>query len=523
MRRIAVSCLITLLCGISAAGQDFQQYFQRHPALELSNAATLSFLDAGPLARAEVSFQKSNGGLIPLEGSPDAWKADAATEAFRRASARIVFHGKLAYSHRRGKNMGGPILMDPESSPIGFLEEDLSSRGTKKRETYSLACGLAYSLSDKVSLGAAFDYTSADQVKFKDPRFQNVLMDLSLRPGALFRLGKTFSMGVNLEYRLMQEVIGAGLFGSIDRDFQMLVDQGNFYGARERLEGDSGYISKTNDRPLAQSFYGLSLQAVSHGESQYCGELTALYHTGYFGRRSSTSVVFCEFRGPEINYSGTFVHPQGKNLHRMHIEASFSLQDNYTNTYEHEPELGMTGKVVYRGQKKTFSRTRIGASGSYTFLGDTSGYLPEWELGADASVLCKLQNTSMYPFGRDWTSVSIDLDLRAGRNLTRGRNIYSCQVSASFLTGFGDPRKDTMVPGATTTLLSFDNYSDRQFEYETATRLGAGIELKYTRMVTGKLIPYVKLADRFVHLLAAPKYLEGAGRNVACISLGCQF
>ena len=53
--------------------------------------------------------------------------------------------------------------------------------------------------------------------------------------------------------------------------------------------------------------------------------------------------------------------------------------------------------------------------------------------------------------------------------------------------------------------------------------MGAGIELKYTRMVTGKLIPYVKLADRFVHLLAAPKYLEGAGRNVACISLGCQF
>lgn len=526
--RFAATCLITLLLTASAAGQGYRhnaQYFlQTHPALSTSNAAALSLLEKGEVCQARLSFEKENGGLIPLEGSDDAWKAGAATEAFRKVSDRLSYYGKLSYSRFRGQDMGGQVLMQPSYNPVNFLEEDFSTKGTKQRETYSLSGGIACTLSESVTLGTAVDYTSADQLKFKDPRFQNVWMDLSVRPGVLLRLSDTFRLGVNLECRQTLEKVNAGLYGTIDRDYSILVDMGNFYGPRERFEGDAGYISTTNERPLTHGFYGLSLQAlIKRDGTEYCGELTALYHNGYFGSHTSSSVVFCEFRGPEISYTGTFVHPVRENLHKLAVEASFGLLGNYTNAYRHETEIGMTGKIVYLGQSQTNSRTHIRAAGAYTFFGDTSGFLPGWEVNARAEVFCKLQQTMLYPFNRDWNTVSVDVSASAGRNITRGKNIYSAEASASFLMGFGEPRKDSMAGGATTTYRSFDNYSDRQFEYETAGRMGIGLALRYSRILSEHFVPYVKLSDRFCTLLSTPRYLSGGSRNVAVVSIGCNF
>ena len=516
MRRFTLIAFSLLLLAASAAGQGRKVF----DWAELSNPAVLSFLEDGALSHAGLSFRKDDGGLVSLEGSPDAWSAGAGAEAFHRVSGKLAFHGEIGYTYFRGRQMGGQILMDPASNPVNFLEEDFSTRGTKKRETYTLSGGAAYTLSPKVALGLAFDYTSADQVKYKDPRFKNVWMDMVIRPGVLLHLGERFSLGANLEYRHTLESLSAGNFGTVEQNYYILVDRGGFYGSREIFDGDAGYVSTSNTRPLSNSYYGLSLQALGGG---FTAQLTALYRTGYYGSRTSTSVVFCEWNGPEAALKGSYKLVSGKNIHRFGMDASFSLLSNCTNSYKHDIRPGMSNVIVYTGQSKSFSRTQAGGVLSYRFEGGTDAYLPAWEAGAAAGGHFKLQDTRLYPFSRKWTSTVIDVQLSGGRNLQRGRNIYSCSLQTSFLTGFGQPRSDTMASGGQTTLRSFDSYSDRQFEYETATRAGAGVELKYTRIVSGRIIPYVTLSDTFCHLLSAPQYLDGAGRNVALITLGCQF
>lgn len=516
MRRFTLIALSLLLLAASAAGQDWRKAFDW---AELSNPAVLSFLEDRSLSHAGLSFRKDDGGLIPLEGSPDAWSAGAGAESFQRVGEKLAFHGKIDYTFSHGKEMGGQILMDPAYNPVNFLEEDLSTRGTKKRETYALSGSAAYTLSQKVALGLSFDYTSADQVKYKDPRFKNVWMDMVIRPGVLLHLGERFSLGANLEYRHTLESLSAGNFGTVEQNYHILVDRGNFFGSRELFEGDAGYVSVSNTRPLSNSFYGLSLQALSGG---FTAELTALYRTGYYGSRTSTSVVFCEWKGPEAALTGSYKLVSGKNSHRFGLDASFSLLSNFTNSYKYDIRPGMSSVIEYTGQSKSFTQKNFDGALSYRFEGGTDGYLPAWEAGAAVGGHLKLQSTRIYPFSRNWKSTTVDIQLSGGRNLQRGRNIYSCAVLASFLTGSGQPRKDT-IAGGQTTLRSFDNYSDRQFEYETAARAGAGLELKYTRIISGNFVPYVKISDHFCHLLSAPQYLDGAGRNVAVITLGCQF
>ena len=527
MTRFPAICLIVLSLAAPAAGQGpqraFQYYVETHPILTLPNAAVLSTLDEESISMADLSFSKENGKLIPIEGSDDCWKAMARTESFKRVSERMSVHGNLSYTHFRGQDMGGQVLINPANSPINFLEEDYSARGVKKRESYSLTGDLGYSLSDIVSIGTRLGYTSADQVKYKDPRFQNIWMDMSVCPGVFFRVSDYFSIGAYLEYRQTLEKINAGLYGTVDHDYYMLTDLGGFYGPRERFEGDIGYISVSNERPLSNSCYGLSVQTVAGRGRQWTGLLTALWRDGYFGNRSSSSVVFCEFGGPEVSFKGTMLLPTDKNIHLFSVDASYGLLNNYSNSYKHETQIGMSDKIVYLGQTRILARNDINATFSYSFFGDTGGYLPKWELKAAANTFCRLQSTTIYPFSRDWTSISVNISVAAGHNLVQGKNIYSCHLSAGFFTGFGEPRADISDATGSSKLKSFDSYSDLQFEYETASRSKVGLELKYTRLVPGRFVPYIKLSDSFDSLLSDPQYLDGKTRNIAAITLGCNF
>ena len=164
--------VLTFCLAASAAGQepvrDFQLAVERNPLLSFENAAGLSSLGEEHFSEATGSFIMHYGGLVPLEGSPDSWKLNVGTRSFQRVSDRIVFAGGLSYAHARGKGMGAQILMDPSDNPVNFLEEDGTTVGQKKRETYSLYGAISYSFSDRFSAGLRVDYTAADQKKYKD-------------------------------------------------------------------------------------------------------------------------------------------------------------------------------------------------------------------------------------------------------------------------------------------------------------------------------------------------------------------
>ena len=97
--RIPVICVLGFCLAASAAGQvpvrDFCLEVENNPLLVFSNAAGLASLRGDGFSEAAATFNKENGGVIPLSESPDAWGVDIGTEAFRRINEHIVFSGKL--------------------------------------------------------------------------------------------------------------------------------------------------------------------------------------------------------------------------------------------------------------------------------------------------------------------------------------------------------------------------------------------------------------------------------------------
>lgn len=524
--RIAASCAVLLCLAAPAAGQggafDFEYRKGSDPLLGFGNAAALAGTDAD-ISEVRLTFDKDNGGLIPLWGSDDSWAAGAATESYKRVSDRLVFSGKLGYEYYRGLHCGGQILLDPADNPVNFLEEDLSTRGTKVRESYYISGGLSYNFGGRWSAGLLIDYKAADRNKFKDPRFRNILMDLSLAPGFWYSADGRGGFGANLVYEYRVEQLKSGLYGTVDREYDILVDQGGFFGLREDFIGDIGYVSVDNIRPLVSSRYGLAAQFVSGSTDRFSGELKGVWRSGHFGQKSSNSVVFCEFSGPEAELSAQLELPRTGLLHKIRLEASYRNLSNYTNTYKYETQDGHSTRIIYLAQNQTLSRHDLAGSLSYALHLGTGGFLPKWVLSARADAVCRMQQTVIYPYYRNSDFFRICASLEATRNIDLGRSVLGIGASAAFATGGGNPRADGKYAGGETKAKSFDDYLNRQFEYDTAPRAGAGINLKYSWTAFSGPAPYIRVSDSFTTLLSAPEYLDGRFVNIVSVALGCSF
>lgn len=504
--RSVITVSFLLAAAYNAAGQEGETFY-------LSNRA---FLDTfqGRTAYTELVARKDNGGLINLSESPDSYLTGAATESYCRVSDKLSFYGKLSWTYFQGKDMGGQILMDPEYNPVNFLETSETNRGIKKKETYNLQGGLSYRLGRRWSVGAGVNYTCADQTKIKDPRFNSVWMDIDAHAGAMFRATNKVLLGAALTYRNTLELLNSGIYGTTDKQYFIQSDRGGFLGTVTELSGDTGHISVNNSRPMSNSFWGASLQFASEGV--FTSEIWASSRNGYYGRKSSGTVTFFEFNGLEGGVSGNLKMGNG---HLLSISAKAATLNNIENKYQYVTIPGQSTQVKYTGKDAIFQRITMNARLAYSWTGEE-----RLAAGIALEARNRDQKTSIYPFYRTQKVASAGADLWLRYLIPAGRTNISAEAHALTGGGWGTPKDDgSSASASATTIRSFDNYLNKQFEYETAVRAGGILAVTLTLPAYGKVTPYIRIGDQFISLLKAPEYLEGASRNTATITLGCNF
>lgn len=524
--RNTVICTLALACTLAAQAQsrglrDFGFVRETTPALMLSNPATTGFW-SGKVSYVEAFGNKGNGSLISLEQSPDDFSFGARTESYYRVSEFMVFHGKLSWSHFEGKDMGGQVMIQPQLNPIGFLETDLTTLGTKKRELYDLAGGLAINLGRDWAIGVNIDYGAGDQTKIKDPRFSNILMDLDIDAGVVWHPSLNLMLGLSLKYRDLLEQLRGGIYGATDRQYSVYTDRGGFWGTMEELNGDYNIVSTSNYRPMDNRYLGASLQAVFFGT--FSNEFSYSKRDGYYGKKSTTTPVYYEFAGFDASYEGSLLLHSGSSLHRISADFTYSKLGNEENKYRYNTPSGGNTVVEYTGQNHIMDRSDIDASLGYRWYMGVRGPRPSFTLGAKASYFSRKQKTTIYPFYRDHSYRRIRGDIFAEKVFTAGPMSYIAGISAAFQTGSGVKKSDgSYAPGSSSRLRSFDGYLDRQYEYETDPRLGGGLSFTVARNFSDKVEVYLKLSDSLTSLLYTPQFLSGRMHNIAELTLGCNF
>lgn len=526
MRRILLLTSLALVSAFAAeAGEkdvrDFRFVRDTAPALQLSNPAALTRW-SGTLSSVTLSGSKGNGAVVPLEGSGDDFNIFAGTESFYRMSDRLAFHGGLSWSDFQGQGMGGPVLIEPDERPVSFLEQDLTTTGTKKRQLYSLSGALALDLGSRWALGLGADYTAGDQTKVKDPRFTNILMDLDLAAGVAYRPSDALLLGVSLHYRDVLEQLRGAIYGVNDTQYFIRTDKGAFLGPVAGLAGDQGYVSTQNLRPMADRYFGLALQVLAW--DRFSSELSVRYRTGYYGKKASASPVYFVYDGVEAAYKGLLLIPAGADLHRIALDLGFAALGNDENVFRFVTPPGQSTVVEYTGRNHVLDRFDLDARLDYRWYRDAAGARPGLTLGATAAFAARRQTTHQYPLWRRQAVHTLSLDLFGQKVWNRGPLSFLLDFALSAQGGFGTAREDgSYAPDAGTNLKSFDDDLGRYYEYKTLPRAGASVGFAVARRLSGGIEIYLGVSDRYAHLLTAPQYLQGNWRNEATLTLGLNF
>lgn len=523
--RLPVIFAAILCLAAPAAGQgdlrDYRFVTETNPYLYLSNPASGAFWD-GKIAVAGLSFDKEDGGLRDIDQSPDSWEVKAETESYRRISNLVSFYGKLSWKDFQGKDMGGQVLMDPDYNPVNFLENKDTDIGTKKRELYTLRGQIGLSPWKKWRFGAGIDYQAGDQIKVKDPRFSNVWMDLGVSAGLFYCPSPRFSFGVSALWRNTVEQVKGSIYGTTDKQYFIDTDKGGFYGTVAQLDGDYNYLPSQTARPMINKWTGAAIQAVIG--NKYSGEFSFAVRQGAWGNKSFTTATFFEFSGYKAGYKGLLLIPGGRNLHRIEWHLDYEKLSNNENTFQYVTPEGGNTVVNYTGQNHILDRSVAGAGIDWRWHHGTEGGRPSFTIGAAAGWNFMQQATEIYPFWRKQAVGRTDFKLFCQKNWISGKNVFTLDISAQGQTGYGTKKEDGAYANTTSTSLrSFDIYLDRHFETETAPRAGGSLGLTYTLLAGRVLTPWIKLSDTYISLLKAPEFLDGASRNTATITLGCNF
>ena len=530
-KKITAILLLSAAC-LQAAGQnpqrnvyEFDFIKESNPWLTSFNAAGIGTLQVDRTSFVEAYYDKEDGGIIPVEGSDDSSLAGARTESFVRISDRIAFHGELSYSYFYGKNMGGHYLMDPSYNPVNFLENAEGNNGVKVKELYSLLGGISYSFSPKWSIGADVRYETGNYAKRKDPRPASTWMDLEVSAGVRFAPVENFSAGLNLGYARTMEQIQCGTFGTTDQLYYTLIDFGGYFGMIETVDADGAAVGSSST-PMINTFYKGALQLSFGTEDNilFFNEFAFSRRNGYYGERSSTSITYFEFGGNTFSYSGILNIRRSDDLHRVSLYGEYTGLTNYQNTYRKTTNPGKPTIVEYFGQTEARSQNDIRARLSYTGYLGIEQHRPTWEYGLDIDGAYNSFRATYYPFYRDQNVTSATAALHGRRNVTAGKNIFTVGLAADCFMGFGTKNSDgAYANSSSSSLRTNDAYLNRDFEYDTAMRIGGTLSFRYTRLFSDKISAYIDVRDTYRHTLEKPEYLIDGRRNAFTVAVGCAF
>lgn len=519
-----------VLCAaaVTAQGQtrDYDYITGTNPWLGSRNAAGIGTFDMQRIAVAKAYAEKENGGLIGIEGSDDSIKGALETESYINISDRMSFYGLLSYDYFYGKNMGGPVLMDPSYNPVSFLEADETTTGVKSREFYRLIGAASYKLSDKWYLGGRVDYETALSAKRKDPRFRNVWMDLNLDAGVMFRPSKHFSVGISLIYSRSLEKIDGTLFGDLAKDYISLVDYGGFLCKKELFAGDNGYIPQgTGTRNMFNAFYGCAIGL--EGGSDHIRtfhELYWKYRDGYYGNKGTSHIVYSEHGGNIFGYSGALILKTGSGSEKFSLTAEFSSTANSENVFRTTTPPGQQTVIEYLSSKDVLDRQDIDVALGWEGWRGPETFCHRWHYGASLTADLRMQTATIYPFYRRSEIWTAEAAAFATRSISRGNNIFSVGLRGESAFGGGTPKADGAHASTSSDApYSAEGYLLRDFEFKSALVFRAGASFRYTRTFNDRTAAYVELSDKYAIMSGTPEFLGSKDRNALILSVGCTF
>lgn len=461
-RFVNILTVALALCGqVALSARTYDSVLRRNFWNAASNVAGIR-QDSVSRSYAELSGGYESGGFRPTWQAENAWNAGARTASIRHLE-KISFKGSFSFMQWEGYNMCGSMFTDPGYYPVDVLE---FTPGRKTLQTYALDGGFSYDVAPHWRIGAMADFESANMAKRKDLRHTNWRLDFKVAPGFMYHNGD-LALGASYIFGKTGETIDAEQVGTAESSYYAFFDKGLMYGVYQVWTGSGVHLDEagTNGLPVKEFSNGIALQA------QYKGLFAEMEYARTSGTAGEKEYIWFRFPGDRVDLRLGYKAAAGKAVHYARLDFGWKSQAVFESVLEKVTGNGVT-TVIGHGSNMIQRRESFLLNPEYEYVTDM------WEVSAGAQVEWRNGMASqMYPY--IYTRSLMTADVKVASEVRLGDFDLAAQVRY----GWGDVREDSHEvagnAGAQVSPYRLQEWYDRQTEYETAGRIGAGLSVKY--------------------------------------------
>ena len=539
-KKLTYLVLLFLVCCDSIAAQDslllrdYSYIQQSSPWLTQRNAAALTLCDNENIAEAELSLSHGSGKLTGISGSPSLTNLKANIESYYRINPRTVVFGAISYDNQSGSDMTGSVFMQ-DRLPFDIVEDSLTNKGRKHRDTYHLTGGCGYDIYKGFSIGMKVDYTSANYAKYKDLRHKNKLMDLKLTMGvfAPFNIQSSkFNVGADYTYLRRTESVKFDTYGQNEKVYKSLIDFGGMMGIVEQY-GNDGFTDKTNEMPLFEDGHSVGLQfSIQHAPFSIFNALTYSHSTGYYGRKSPYTITYTNHDRDILTEHVRLSYLPSSGTSRFYLDLRYQSEklQNSMNTYRGLTNTNGATHYEYYDATETSDKSWRNLDIDYTMHLGIRHELPTWTVTAGYHWQQRDLSAYLYPYYRQQQLRTNELTATVTRNIMLSKGIWAVTVNGGYQKGTGEPYKDgTFVTPASNQYqpATMEALLWHDYQYLTAPQYNIGLQMKYTFIFPGtNLRTHVRAAIDYRRASITdetPSGLHNPHRTLVTIAAGHTF
>ena len=447
--------------GLAASAQTYEQVFRRNFWNGSGNVTGIR-QDTVSRSYAELYGKYEGGEFRDTWQGSKGWSAGAVTSSIRHLK-KISLAGSFSFDQTEGYDMCGSMFIKPGFYPIDVLE---FTPGRKTLQTYAFDGGISYDLSSAWRIGAKMDFESANMAKRKDLRHDNWRLDMDVAPGFMYHSGD-FAIGMNYRFRKTAETVEAEQVGTAESSYYAFLDKGMMYGVYSVWSGSGLHLHEAG-------VMALPVKDFSNGaavQMQYKDLFAEVEYARTSGTIGEKEYIWFRFPGNEAGGLLGWSHKGEKAAHYAKVGLRWKGLELQESVLEKVTVNGVT-TVYNHGSNMILSKEGWTLSPEYEYVAEViefrAGALLNWQ---------ESLSSQMYPYARRQSLMTWN----AGADMLVHAGSFDLGAAVSF--GKGSVNEENAIvsedSGVQTEPFRLEEWYGRQMEYKTASRVDAGLSLRY--------------------------------------------
>ena len=434
--------------------------------------------------RAYVSYNSLNGKLVNYNVADKQYDISVAGEAYFRLSPETMLYSKASFVSENETDVVGSAFLSYYNRPFDLTFMDSDNKGDRKTERYSVMGALSHRLSEKFAIGFKLDYNAINMARMKDLRHTNKVLDLNFAGGVSYMPSEKIRFGLHYKYNRFVEGLKFNIYGTTDQQYMTLINFGAFSGRQELFDAN-GYTAKGENNPFVENIHsgGWQTEWQISKRLKLFNDLTYSSMDGYFGKKSSTSIVYTEHDGSTINENLSFIYTGNKTFQQLVLGFEKTAIDNYENSWRNETSASGNTVIEYYGQNLVGEKRFTRISGGYSLGWGNVNNAPEWNLTIGSSYTEREINSIIYPYYRTQKLDLYEHKVKISYQKNFGKVNLMISPGIKYRSGSGDKYIDGVyvTPSSDTGAPKYqDIFMDTEYDYLTSERVSPELILRFT-------------------------------------------